>query len=379
MQLPSDIENTIDVLNSRYRHKTNYIYIFMVVAVIVTIILLPIIKVDVSSQSRGIVRSKYNNLSIIPIVSGRVLMVNIHNNDIVKSGDTLLIIESNNIISQQEAQQRLKSDLIDRIFDLNILTSKNSIKSNLKTPLYIQEFADYNEQLSDLNVKMKQAERDYSRLNEAFNSGLASKIDYEQALDKFTNSKNNLQTLTQQQLANWQNTKKQLEEQLITCNGEINRIESELKNYVVIAPTSGTLISNQLIQPNSYIYAGQELATLSPDENLIVECYVDPSDVGLISLNQEVKLQYDAFDYNQWGLGLAEVEDIDRNISVEDTKAYFVVRCKMKHKSLSLKNGYTVEIKKGMTLTGRFLVTRRTLWQLLFDKIDDWFNPKMIN
>ena len=34
-------------------------------------------------------------------------------------------------------------------------------------------------------------------------------------------------------------------------------------------------------------------------------------------------------------------------------------------------------IKKGMTLQARFYVTRRTLFQLLYDKADDWLNPNV--
>ncbi|MBR4215024.1 MAG: HlyD family efflux transporter periplasmic adaptor subunit [Bacteroidales bacterium] len=377
MQLPSDIENTIDVLNSRYRQRTNWIYILLVSAVIITVILLPIIKVDVSSQSRGIIRSKNDNLNIVPIVSGRVKFVNIVNNHPVNAGDTLLIIESDNMRVQLLAQTNLKSDLSDRIADLKALTSgaKNPI---LRTALYIQEQADYQERTEGVRIKAQQAERDYQRLKESFNSGLASKTDYEQAEDRWRNAKNTLETASQQQLASWQNTKKQLEQQLITCNGEIERLESELRNYIVTAPASGTIITQTQIQPNSYIAAGQNVASISPDESLIAECYVSPADIGFIAKNQEVKLSYDAFDYNQWGLGLAAVEDVDKNISIENTSSYFVVRCRLKGNTLSLKNGYTVEIKKGMTLTARFLITRRTLWQLLFDKADKWFNPKQI-
>jgi HlyD family secretion protein len=31
-----------------------------------------------------------------------------------------------------------------------------------------------------------------------------------------------------------------------------------------------------------------------------------------------------------------------------------------------------------MTVLARFQVTRRTLFQLLFDKADDWLNPNLI-
>ena len=47
----------------------------------------------------------------------------------------------------------------------------------------------------------------------------------------------------------------------------------------------------------------------------------------------------------------------------------------MDNNYLQLKNGYKGNINKGMTLTTRFHLTDRTLWQLLFDRVDDWFNP----
>ena len=33
--------------------------------------------------------------------------------------------------------------------------------------------------------------------------------------------------------------------------------------------------------------------------------------------------------------------------------------------------------KKGMTVQARFIVARRSFWQLLFDKVDNWLNPNL--
>ena len=54
------------------------------------------------------------------------------------------------------------------------------------------------------------------------------------------------------------------------------------------------------------------------------------------------------------------------------------VRCSLNTMQLPLKNGYTTNISKGMTVTTRYFITRRSLFELLFDKVDDWFNPKII-
>ncbi|MCK5402204.1 MAG: secretion protein HlyD, partial [Flavobacteriaceae bacterium] len=90
------------------------------------------------------------------------------------------------------------------------------------------------------------------------------------------------------------------------------------------------------------------------------------------------KFQLDAFNYNQWGMLEGKVIEIDKNITVQNNASFFKVRCSLYTKQLQLKNGYKTNISKGMTLTTRYFITRRSLYDLLFDKVDDWFNPKII-
>ena len=111
----------------------------------------------------------------------------------------------------------------------------------------------------------------------------------------------------------------------------------------------------------------------------MVEVYISPSEIGYINKGQKVKFQIDAYNYNQWGLASGEVIDIDKNITHSQEGNYaFKVRCRLNNSALKLKNGYEGKIIKGMTLTARFIVTRRSLWQILFDKLDDWLNPHII-
>ncbi|MEE1083534.1 MAG: HlyD family efflux transporter periplasmic adaptor subunit [Paludibacteraceae bacterium] len=377
MQLPFEIENTVSVLNARYSKNNYLIYKLLLAVVVVVGISLPIIEVDITSQSRGIVRPLSNNIHVTPIVSGRVKKANVINNQAVIKGDTLLVVEMSNINEQLQANVSVLNDIRERLADLDVLTDDNKNKCRLITSLYRGEWMEYQSRLEDLNVKSRQYERELNRAAEGLKMGLVSDFDYNRIKDEFIANELNIKSFKTQQNADWQKIKKQLEEQKINMEGDVNRIKSELTNYVVEAPISGTLVTDIQIQNNSYINAGQTVATITPEDNLIVECYVEPMDVGFIEKNQEVTLQYDAFNYNQWGVGHAIVYDIDKNVTIQEDRTFFIVRCRMKDTSLSLKNGYTVNIRKGMTLNGRFLVTKRTLWQLLFDKIDDWFNPKL--
>ncbi len=54
----------------------------------------------------------------------------------------------------------------------------------------------------------------------------------------------------------------------------------------------------------------------------------------------------------------------------------FKVICKMEQDHLTLKNGFKGKLKKGMTFNARFFIIQRSAFELLYDKVDDWFVPK---
>ncbi len=56
-------------------------------------------------------------------------------------------------------------------------------------------------------------------------------------------------------------------------------------------------------------------------------------------------------------------------------KPVFMIKCSLSKDELQLKNGFKGKLKKGMTLQARFILTRRTLFQLLYDRTDSWLNP----
>ena len=169
-----------------------------------------------------------------------------------------------------------------------------------------------------------------------------------------------------------------IETQLQDLKSRKDQLIADADNYVVTAPTSGTLENVVALQVGSFTNTLQPIANISPNGNLIVENTVTPNDIGLLKKGQSVKFQLDAFNYNQWGMLDGEIIDIDKNITLQEQAAFFKVRCSLYTKQLELKNGYKAEIKKGMTLTTRYFITQRSLFDLLFDKVDDWLNPKLL-
>lgn len=155
-------------------------------------------------------------------------------------------------------------------------------------------------------------------------------------------------------------------------------IEEQNKLFTLMAPVNGSVQNLSGIQAGSYVFANQKIAEISPDAQLIAICYVKPADIGLIRKGQLVNFQIDAFNYNQWGLISGKVIDISDDIILSDQGvSVFKVRCVLNSNHLKLKNEYKGYLRKGMSFTARFMVAERTLFDLLYDKLDDWLNPNL--
>ena len=375
MNLSSDPINTLENLIAKNKTKSISIYLVVVIAIATFIGLLPIIKIDISSQSRGIIRSKIDNVPVTSAVSGKIVALKLKNNALVQKGDTLLIISKENLESEKQLNDTIYKTNETILQDLEMVLKG---KFNLQTSLIREEYYKYTTQKAELQSKVAQAQINYNRYKTLFEKGVIAKAEFEKYQFDLQFAKQALNSFVKQQMANWQNKKNELTLQLKNITGSNNKLNIEAKNYVLIAPITGTIENFNGVQVGSILNAAQPIAHISPIDNLIVESTVLPNDIGLIKPHQKVKFQLDAFNYNQWGLLTGKVIDIDKNITLQENQAFFKVRCALDSKELKLKSGYKTQVSKGMTLTTRYIITRSSLFDLLFDKVDDWLNPKQI-
>lgn len=376
MPLSTDPINTLENLTYKNKAKSNGIYFVIVLAVIGVLALLPVIKIDISSQSRGIIKSYTDNVPLSTIVSGKIVWLQLKNNLAVKKGDTLIKISKAGLETDKKVQDTLKNNVAMYLSDLTkVLQGKSN---QLQTAAIREDYFKYATQRTELQTKVSQAQINYSRNKILFDKDVIARMEFEKYQYDLRLAQQALASFDKNQRANWQSQKKELQEKVKNLQGNISKIQVESNNYFLIAPISGTIENFSGVQVGSFLNASQPIATISPSENLIVESTVSPSDIGLIKNNQEVKFQIDAFNYNQWGLLSGKIIEIDKNITLKDNQAFFRVKCALNSKTLQLKSGYKTAVSKGMTLTTRYIITNRSLYQLLFDKVDDWLNPKLI-
>lgn len=356
----------------------NLTYIGILLLVILVLASLPIINVPISSSSKGVVRSVSENTKLSSVVSGRVIKTQLEkNNQFLKQGDTLLIITAEQLDTQKHLQNSQSEDYAAQLQDLNRLAKGQY--SSLQTGQYQRELSAMQEKIAQVQTQLSLAQKDLDRAVLLYKQGVIPKAEYDKYYYDHQGFSKQIANIREQQIAQWQTQKREVERQLRSFSSEIQRINQEQKNYIITAPISGRLVNFSGVQKGNFLVQGQAVGEISPEQSLVIECLVSPKDIGFIQVGQKVKFQVDTYNYNQWGLLDGKVQEIDQNIKVNEQTgdAYFRVLCGMDKNYLELKNGYKGQIGKGMTLTARFHLIDRTLWQLLFDKADDWFNPKL--
>jgi HlyD family secretion protein len=365
----------------RITTRSRIIYWIIIVMILLAIAILPFVYVDVSVQARGYFQADIEKQVVYIPLQGKIIYTSIHNGGIVNKGDTLLIIDTENIMARRASLVQRIAENESSMSDLEKLTNIYSsedppVKNGLITQRYKAELANFINQRAIQFQKYEKKKSEHNRNEVLYHQDIIPKIEYENSLFMLNSEKDNLTQILISQKSLWQNDLTMRENDSVRLLADLKQCLEELTNRIVIAPTSGEIIQSSDILTGSIVTPGQKIAEISPQGELVATCFVKPADVGLIHEKQKVKIQVDAFNFNEWGMLQGNIIDISDDMIVENgSAAYFRVKCKPEKKFLSLKNGYKAEIKKGMSLNTRILVTRRSLYHLLFDKADKWFNP----
>lgn len=378
MSTHSRIQQTKYKAYSRFYYKGKLLYWILLSILIVSLISLPFIKVDVSVQSRGLIKTISKQSPIASAVTAKVNDVKITENLTVSRGDTLVLLEQNNINSEINIAIDQMAIYERYISDINKMVSSDWPK-HVSTPLYSQELMDYKANYKKLARSKEQLKLEFNRTRKLYNEGVLPIAKLEEDSFKLRSVEDDLMMLQTKTLAEWELDKKNYTIAINELNVKVENLK-ELKNqYVITAPYNGSIISFNGIAKGSIVNENEVIAMISPEDDLLAECYISPSDIGLIRSQMPVRIQIDAYNYNQWGLMEGTVVDISHDVTEHNGKFAYVVKSQMKSKYLQLSNGIKGQLKKGMSITGRFIVNRRSLYQLLFDDVNDWLNPQLMD
>ena len=361
---------------ARFSRHSKVIYLLVIGMILAALIALPFVKVDITIQSRGIIRSQAEPTSIQAPVTGQVQKICIRENMKVSVGDTLICLAPEKIDDQLQMLDdkiALYSGYIDDLD--NLVSGQNkAIQSNLLKSSY----SEYNQKLMEYQLQIETAGKDFQRTKTLFEKEVIAAAEFEKKEMELNQLTKERDFYISQKKSGWHQQIFQYKTELQSLTDSRDQLRFEQRFYVVLSPANGYITNFTGVQTGSFIFPNQVVATISPTDSLIVECYVSPNDIGYLQSGKVATFQVDAYNYNQWGLASGEIIDISNQPYQEKESVFFKVKCKLNQDCLFLKSGYQGKLKNGLTLTSRFLVNRRSLYDLLFDKADDWLNPKIL-
>ncbi|AWW31303.1 multidrug transporter [Echinicola strongylocentroti] len=384
---PASIVNqTTEYYQGKISVRSKVIYTSVLVALAVMLVSLPFIYVDVSVSARGSFQTSLGRNEIHAPVSGRVSSINIVENESVKQGQVLAEIKSDQVDLEIDGVNSRKALVQNFIADLRKLmkVSPNQIDDflgrTLTTKYYQAAFFEYVSGVQQLQTVLEKEKRDLKRAKVLFDSKAISAVDYDEYRSKFEQSLANLDIYHSKKISSWEQELRDYQNEFDELANSKKLLRDRLHQYKIVAGVAGTIINFENIKMGDFVFANQKMAEISPDSTLKAVAFLDPADIAFVQPGQKVNFQVDAYDYNQWGLLEGTVEEIAKDINmISENEVAFRVICNLSKEALYLKNGVEGDVKRGMTFNGRFLVARRSLYQLLYDKVDDWLNPALKN
>ena len=356
--------------------RSKWIYTLMLIVIGCALGSMPLISVPIHTSARGIIKSKTERVAISSIHSGKIKQLQLQSGQKVLKGDTLLVLETLGLDDQLALTTLKIQKLKFEIGDLEVLVKDRNLDFNsLKTALFQKEYVRYVAIVLEHQTKLKKLKEDLDRNELLLRKGVVAKVHYEESKLDYDLARNAFYQFKKQTIHSWQ---AQLTERYDLLTELENRLEQGLSSktdYVILAPIEGWVLQQEGLQVGGTVQATKVLAEITPDDELIAESYVSPRDIALIDSQKEVKLQIDAFHYNHWGFAYGRISEISNDVEFIDNQPLYRVRSVLKDDSLYLPNGHSGKLQKGMTFNARFKLAERTVYQLLYDKMDDWRNP----
>lgn len=373
----AQLRDSLPVFYDRWHTRHQFLYIFCLACLSIGLALLPFIYVPVSRISPGIIDTQQQTLALSSPLAGKVRICRIEENREVQRGEILLELESARLQDKLDHQQKRISQIERWLQDLDLLTQARPAPEKLESIRYRNTWLNFEKQQQELSIQREQALRQLQRSRILHESGAIASTELEEAQYAFDLLESRIELSRKQHQKSWNLEAIEHEATLHELRASIRELDRERENHRLRAPRSGVLTQTVALSPGNYVYPGQVLGHIAGQDSLQVVCYVSSADIGLLHVQMPVRYQIDAYTYQRWGLASGNILSISHDVVMRGGQPFFRVICSLDQEALHLKNGYAGQLKKGMSLTARFHISRRSLFQLLWDQVDDWLNPQV--
>ncbi|MEN8202272.1 MAG: HlyD family efflux transporter periplasmic adaptor subunit [Bacteroidota bacterium] len=369
-----ELENsTLDLIYRRRvrSHFPGYVVVFLIVLAISS---LPLVKVDVVTSVRGMVRPVNEPSELFSPLGGMVDSSILMDNRPVDAGDTLVWIRRDLPEAKiTGCQERIRIQQASAADIQGILAGKKP----LKTTQYRQSYRNHLAARSRLEIRKEFLLGEYNTAQILYTDEVISRHEFEKAQSSFRDICARESDLCEEYKSILEGDLFRIQSEIKQIWDEIRLTQSSLDEYFILAPASGILYESRGLSSGSVIHAGMSLGMISPSGLLAAECYLNPAHIASVEEGSRVKLRFDDGGFRTHHPLDAEVDLLDEEVCVYNGIPSYRIRCTLHDTKIRYTNGSCETLKNGMTFTASFILFRHSLASLILEKANLWVNPSL--
>lgn len=240
---------------------------------------------------------------VIPRISGYVTEVRVKDNQKVKKGDTLVILDNRNEVIQVEQAQAALTAVQGNLNVAEATTAAS--RSNIAT--YQANVSTVDAQIEAAKVTLTRATQDYNRYANLIKDHTITQQQFEQADAAKQSAERQLQVLEDQKRAAGRQVAAATSQtnatgtQISVVNANILQKQADLENaklnlsYTVITAPEDGLVSKINVQVGQYLQTGQSLFSVVVDNNPWVVANFKETQLAKMRIDQKVTVHVDAY------------------------------------------------------------------------------------
>jgi HlyD family secretion protein len=373
-------------------------------------------KVDETGSARGRLEPKGKTIRLDAPVAGTVAAIQVKEGEAVKTGQSLLSLESELVMAElRQAQAKLEGQM-NRLTQMDLM--KNQLEMTTRTQR-LQSQAQASGQLAQINQIRQQMDfnqtaaasaqelvaKDQDRVkrfqslrNEGVVSGVQvddaerALIESQQRLKKAHSDLQQAQSELQKQQSTYekglregeltilesQKQLKDLQSQIVGLRSEIaqtkNQIKSlqfQLQQRVVRAPITGTIFQFPIQQAGAVVQPGQTIAQIAPQGTpLVLRAQMAPQQSGFLRKGMPVKLKFDAYPFQDYGVVEGRLSWVSPDSKIIETDKGKIETFELE---ITLDKPYIqtankrITLTPGQTATAEVIVRQRRLIDFILD------------
>src|SRR5262249_4940311 len=158
------------------------------------------------------------------------------------------------------------------------------------------------------------------------------------------------------------------ENRIARLQSEIAAAQLALQHTTITSPVDGTVSTLEIRTPGAVLQAGQTIATiLQRGARLLVEAHVPNKDIALIEKGMPVKLKFDAFPFQDYGIVDGTVIEVSPDARMDqDSSSFYKVMIAPGQTEIDAR-GKNFALRPGLALSAEIVTERKSVLGLILE------------